>query len=137
MSFLGFCSALHVPPGIRVDMASRRGGALCTIVPASGSTYPTVVDGRLQVLVVGPVGQNGAGWWPKGCCGGSGTISEASSSMAAPAGSLRLQGSYKLGVHGDEIFREPFHHERELGDGGVITGRGCCQVSDGIHRILL
>ena len=69
--------------------------------------------------------------------GGAGAGSEASSSTSAPAGSLRLQGSYKIFVHGDELFREPFHHERELGNGGVITGRGCCQVSDGIHRLLL
>ena len=57
--------------------------------------------------------------------------------MAASAGLLRLQGSDELGVHGDELCREPFHRDRELGDGGAIDGRGCLQVRDCVHRLLL
>ena len=149
MSFLGFCPALHVLLGSRVDVTSCGGGALCTIVPAYGAACPTVVDGRLQVLVVGPGGQNGAGWWHKGWCGGAvagagagagaryAVVAAASSSTAALAGSLRLQGSNELGVHGDEFCREPFDRSRELGDGGPIAGRGCRQVRNGVHRLLL
>ena len=137
MSFLVFCPALHVPLRSRVDVASRGGGALCTIVPSSGASCPTVVDGRLQVLVVGPGGRNGASWWHKGCCGGAGSASVASSSVVASDGPLRLQGSDELGVHGDELCREPFERGRELGDGDAIAGRGCCQVHDGLHRLLL
>ena len=139
MSFLSFCPALHVPLGSRKDASSRGVGALCTIVTASGSACPTVVDGRLQVLVVGPGGRNGAGWWQNGWCGGagSGSASAASSSTAAPTGLLSLQGSDKLGVHSDKLLREPFDRGRELGNGGVSAGCGCCQVRDGVHRILL
>ena len=63
MSFLGFFPDLHVPLGGRVDVASCGGGALCTIVPASWAACTTVVDGRLQVLFVGPGGRTCAGWW--------------------------------------------------------------------------
>ena len=136
MSFCGFFPALHVPLGSRVDVASRGGGALCTIVSASRDACPTVVDRRLQVLVVGPGGRNGSGW-----CGGAGSASAsasaASSSTAAPAGALRLKGSDKLGVHGDELFRETFDRDRELGDGGAIACRVCRQVCDGVHRLLM
>ena len=41
--------------------ASHGGGALHTIVPSSGAACPTVVDGRLQVLVVGTGGRTCAG----------------------------------------------------------------------------
>ena len=100
MSFFGFRPALHVPLGGRVDVASCGGGALCTIVPAPGAARPTVVDRRLQVLVVGPGGRNGASW----CCGaGSASASAALSSTAAPAGALMLKVNYKLCVHGDEL----------------------------------
>ena len=57
--------------------------------------------------------------------------------MAAPAGSLRLQGSYKIFVHGDELFREPFDRGRELVNSGAISRRGYHQVCDGVHRLLL
>ena len=108
-------------------------------MPASGAACSTVVDGQFQVLVVGPGGRNGAGWWHKGWCGGAGagSASAALSSTAAPSGSLRLQGSDELGVHGDKLCREPFGRGRELGDGGAIAGRGCRQVRDGVHRLLL
>ena len=137
MSFLGFRPALHVLLGSRVDLYSHGGGALCTIVPASGAACTTVVDGQLQVLVVGPGGQNGAGWWHKGWCGGAGASAAASSSTSAPADSLRLQGSDELGVHVEELYREPFDRGRELDDGGAIAGHGCRQVCDGVHRLLL
>ena len=76
-------------------------------------------------MVIGPVGRNGACW-----CGGasSASTSAASSSTAAPVGALMLKGTDKLGVHGDEIYREPFDRGRELGDSGVIAFLGCCQV---------
>ena len=143
MSFLGFRPALHVPLGSRVDVDRRVGGALRTIVPASGAACPTVVDGQLQALVVGTGGLNGAGWWHMGWCGGAGSgassasASAASSSSAAPAGSLRLQVSDELGVHNDELCRETFHRGRELGDGGAIASRGCRQVRDVVHHLLL
>ena len=94
-------------------------------------------------MVVGTGGRNGAGWCPKGWCGGadagsgSASASAASSSTAAPDGSLRLQGSDEIGVHGDKICRETFHRGCELGDGGAIAGRGCRQVRDGVHRLFL
>ena len=90
MSICGFRPALNVPLGGRVDVASYGGGALCTIVSASRAACPIVLDGRLQVLVVGPGGQNGAG-----CCGCSGSVSASAalSSTAAPAVALRLKGS--------------------------------------------
>ena len=143
MSFLEFRPALHVPLGSRVDVASCGGGALFTIVPASGAACPTVGDGQLQVLFVGTSSRTGAGWWTKGWCGGasasagSASASVASSSMDALAGSLSFQGSNELGVHGDYLCCEPFHRGREVGDGGAISGRGCCQVRDGIHHLLL
>ena len=62
MLFCGFHPALHVLLGSCVDVASRGGGALFTIVPEPGAARPTVVDRRLQVLVIGPGDQNGAGW---------------------------------------------------------------------------
>ena len=74
MYFLGFCPDLHVPLGSRVDVASCWGGKLCTIVPASVAACSTVVDGRLQVLVVCPAaGRNVAGWRHNGWCGGAGS----------------------------------------------------------------
>ena len=105
MSFLSFHPALNVPLGSCADVASRGVRALSFIVPASRAAFPTVVDGRLQVLVVGPGGRNVANGCHKGWCGGTGSTSAsaASSSTAAPAGSLRLQGSGELGVHGDEL----------------------------------
>ena len=120
-------------------MAICGGEELCTIVPASGAACPTVVDGRLQVLVVGPGGQNCAGWWYNGWCGGAGSASAsaASSSTAALAGSLRLKGSDELGIHGDKLCRKPFDRGRKLGDCGMIAGRGYRQVCNGIHRLLL
>ena len=66
MSFLGFHPALYVPLGSRADVASCGGGEIRLIVPASGAACPTVVDGRLQVLFVGPGGHTGADWWIKG-----------------------------------------------------------------------
>ena len=131
----------HVPLGSRVDTASRRGGALCTIVPASWAACPAVVDGRIQVLVVGPGGRKGANWWHNGWCGGAGasavSASVALSYTAALSGSLRLQGSDELGVHGDKLCHEPFDHGHDLGNGGTIAGCGCCQVCDGVHCLLL
>ena len=115
-------------------MASRGGGVLCTVVPAPGATHPTVVDRRLQVLVVCHSGRNGA------CLFfgvGSASASAASSSTAAPAGALRLGGSDKLCVHSYEICREPLDRVRELGDGSAIARHGCRQVCDSVHRLLL
>ena len=40
-------------------------------------------------------------------------------------------------MYSDELCREPFDRGRELGDGGAITGRGCLQVRDGVHCLLL
>ena len=106
MSFFGFLPALHVLLGSRVDVASRRGGAILNIVPVSVAACPTVVGWRIQVLVVGPGGRNGAGW-----CGGSGSVSvsTASSSTFSPAGALRLKGSDEIGIHGDELCHESFN----------------------------
>ena len=98
---------MHVPLGSHIDGASRGGGALCTIVHR-----------RLQVLVVGPGGRNGASW-----CGGAGSAS--ASYMAAPAGALRLKGSDELCLQGEKLCREPFERGRDLGDGGAIARRGC------------
>ena len=103
MSFCFFRPALNVPLGGRVDVASLWGKALCTVVPAPGAILPTVVDWRLQVLVFGPSGRNGAG---------SASASTALSSTAAPAGVLRLEGSDELYVHGYKLCREPLDHGR-------------------------
>ena len=54
MSFCGFRPALHVPLGSRVDVASRGGGEICTIVSASGAACPTVFGGQLQVWLLQP-----------------------------------------------------------------------------------
>ena len=115
-------------------MANCGGGALCTVVPAPRAARPTVVDRRLQVLVVNPSGRNGAGL----CCGaGSASASAASSSKAGRAGALRLEGSYDLCVHGYKLYREPIDRGCELGDGSAIARRGFCQVRDNAHRLLL
>ena len=99
------------------------------------------MDARLQVLVVGPGGRNGAVWWYKGWCvgasAGAASASVTLSSTATPAGSLRLQGSDELGAHCDELSRELFDRVRELGNGVTIAGCGCCQVCDGVSRLLL
>ena len=111
-------------------MSSRGDRALCTAVPIPGAARPTVVDWRLQVMVIGPSGRNGNGL----CCGAS---PASASSTAAPAGALRLEGSDKLCAHGYELCSEPLDHGRELGDGGAIACRGCRQVCDSVHRFLL
>ena len=136
VSFCCFHPALHVPLGVRVDMASRWGGTLCTVVPAPGDARPTVMDRRLQVFFFGPSGRNGAG-----LCWGAGSVSAsasaASSSTAALAGALNLEGSDKFRVHCYEICCEPLDRGRELCNGGAIARRGCRQVHDSIHRLLL
>ena len=139
MSFCGFRPALNLSLGSRVDVASRGGRALCTIAPASGAAFLTVVDWRLQILVVGTGGQIGAGWWYNGWCGGAGSASMSTSlsSTAALACALKLKGSGELGFHDDKLCCEPFDCGRELGDGGAIACRGCRQVYDGVHRLLL
>ena len=109
MSFLSFHPALNVPLGSCADVASRGVRALSFIVPASRAACPTVLDGRLQLLFVGPGGHTGADWWIKGWYDGAGTsasdgsasASADSFSMAATSGSLSFQGSDELGVHRD------------------------------------
>ena len=123
MSFCGFRPALHVLLGGCVDVASRWGRELCTIVPSPEDAHPTVVDRRLQVLVVGPGIQNGSGW----CCGaGFSSSSAASSSTDSLAGAMRLKGSGKLCVHSDELYRKSLERGGELGNIGAMARYGCC-----------
>ena len=134
VSFYCFRPALHVPLVGRVDMASIWSGALCTVVPAPRAARPIVMYWRLQVLFFGPSGRNGAG-----LCWGASYVpaSVAYSSTAALAGALSLEGSDELRVHCYELCHESLDLGRDLCNSGAIARRGCCQVRNSVHHLLL
>ena len=123
VSFFCFRPALLVPLGGRVDIAGCWGGALCAVVPAPRDARQTLIYRRLQVLLFGPSGRNGAGL----CWGASSTsASTALSSTAAPDGALCLEGSEELRIYCHELCREPLDRGIWNLQINAITCRGRC-----------
>ena len=119
---VSFCCsrpALCVPLGGRVDMAGLWVGEICAVVPAPGSTRPTIMDWRLQVLFFSPSDRNGAG-----LCWGAGSASTAAPYTAALVGALCLGDSDEICVYCHELCREPLDRGCELCNVGAITRRG-------------